>query len=346
MRMTTPARPLLEVDELSTSFLTAKGVATAVDKVSFSVARGETLGIVGESGSGKSVLVRTIMGLLPPRISHSSGVVRYDGTEFTPGRATSAARRLWGTEIAMVFQDPLRALNPTKKVGEHIMESLRRHLRMGRGQARARAIELLDLVGIPDPARRVDQYPHQLSGGMRQRVTIAIALAGEPRLLIADEPTTALDVTVQKQILDLLGDLQREKQMTMLLITHDLGVVAGRTDSVAVMYAGRLVETGPTAQLFADTSHPYTSGLLRSIPRTDQPSHQRLEALAGRPPNIADLPAGCRFAPRCDRDTAICHHRQPSLEGGEHSVACWHPLTPVQIGAAPAEGPVLAREVH
>jgi peptide/nickel transport system ATP-binding protein len=322
---------LLEVDGLLTSFATARGELRAVDGVSFVLARGETLGIVGESGSGKSMLARTIMGLLPPTAT-TSGRVVYDGkdlADLSPG----AARKLWGPELAMVFQDPTTSLNPVKRVGTHIAESLRHHLGMSRRAATQRAVELLDQVGIPDPARRARQYPHELSGGMRQRVTIAVALACEPNLLVADEPTTALDVTVQKQILDLLGRLQRERGMAMILITHDLGIVSGRTDRVAVMYAGRLVETAPTRRLFASVRHPYTEALLRSSPRIDAPSHTRLQAITGRPPDLANLPSGCRFAPRCPHATDVCRDEEPVLQDSEvskesegHLVACHHPV--------------------
>jgi peptide/nickel transport system ATP-binding protein len=317
---------LLEVDGLLTSFATARGELRAVDGVSFALARGETLGIVGESGSGKSMLARTIMGLLPPTAA-TSGRVVYDGKDLAD-MSPAAARKLWGPELAMVFQDPTTSLNPVKRVGTHITESLRHHLGLSRQAAGARAVELLDQVGIPDPAQRARQYPHELSGGMRQRVTIAVALACEPNLLVADEPTTALDVTVQKQILDLLGRLQRERGMAMILITHDLGIVSGRTDRVAVMYAGRLVETAPTRRLFASVRHPYTEALLRSSPRIDAPSHTRLQAITGRPPDLANLPSGCRFAPRCPHATDLCRDEEPVLEDSEagHLVACHHPV--------------------
>jgi peptide/nickel transport system ATP-binding protein len=272
------------------------------------------------------MLVRTIMGLLPPTAT-TSGRIVYDGRDLAE-LSPAAARRLWGPELAMVFQDPTTSLNPVKRVGTHITESLRQHLGLGRQAAQARAIELLDQVGIPDPARRARQYPHELSGGMRQRVTIAVALACEPDLLVADEPTTALDVTVQKQILDLLSRLQRERGMAMILITHDLGIVSGRANRVAVMYAGRLVETAPTRRLFAAVRHPYTEALLRSSPRIDAPSHTRLQAISGRPPDLANPPPGCRFAPRCPHATDRCREEQPALREAEagHLVACHHPV--------------------
>ncbi|HEY8526419.1 MAG TPA: ABC transporter ATP-binding protein [Acidimicrobiales bacterium] len=314
------------MDRLATSFPTARGRVRAVDGVSLELAEGETLGIVGESGSGKSVLIRSIMGLLPPTATRT-GEVRYRGRDLT-ALSPAKLRRLWGTEIAMVFQDATTALNGVKRVGVHITESLRRHTGLGRKAARERALDLLAQVGIPDPKRRIDQYPHELSGGMRQRVTIAIALACEPRLLMADEPTTALDATVQRQILDLLSELQAERRMAMILVTHDLGVVAGRTDRVAVMYAGRLAETAPTRTLFGSVRHPYTEGLLRSVPRIDQPSHTRLPAIAGRPPDLANLPDGCRFAARCPHAEADCGDAAPVLEevAAGHAVACHHPV--------------------
>jgi peptide/nickel transport system ATP-binding protein len=305
-----------------------------VDGVSFDLAQGETLGVVGESGSGKSMLVRTIMGLLP-RNATTAGRIEFDGRDIR-GLPPTQARRLWGTEIAMVFQDPMTSLNPVKRVGTHITESLRYHLKLSRADAQARAIELLDQVGIPDPEQRLRQYPHELSGGMRQRVTVAIALACEPRLLVADEPTTALDVTVQKQILDLLGRLQAERQMAMILITHDLGVVAGRADRVAVMYAGRLVETAPTATLYEAVRHPYTEALLRSVPRLDQPSHHRLDAIGGRPPDLTDPPPGCRFAPRCRYAAEACTQQDQRLRdlGHDHLVACRTPVGTPEAAAS------------
>jgi peptide/nickel transport system ATP-binding protein len=317
---------LLEVDDLVTSFATPRGELRAVDGVSLRLARGETLGIVGESGSGKSMLARTIMRLLPPTAT-TSGRVVYGGKDLAE-LSPSAARNLWGPELAMVFQDPTTSLNPTKRVGTHITESLRHHLGLGRRAAGQRAVELLDQVGIPGPDQRVRQYPHELSGGMRQRVTIAVALACEPNLLVADEPTTALDVTVQKQILDLLSRLQGERGMAMILITHELGIVSGRSDRVAVMYAGRLVETAPTRRLFASVRHPYTEALLRSSPRIDAPSHTRLQAITGRPPDLAKLPPGCRFAPRCPHATDVCREQEPALQESEegHLVACHHPV--------------------
>ncbi|MEX2626314.1 MAG: ABC transporter ATP-binding protein [Ilumatobacteraceae bacterium] len=307
-----------------------------MDGVTFDLDPGETLGLVGESGSGKSVLVRTIMGLLPDRGVHVSGRATFGDTDLLG--PTRIARRLWGTEIAMIFQDPMTALNPTKRIGAHLTESMRHHLGLDRRSATRRAIELLEQVGIPDPASRVRQYPHELSGGMRQRVTIAIALACQPSLLIADEPTTALDVTVQQQILDLLGGLQRDLGMSMILVTHDLGVVAGRTKRLAVMYAGQIVELGATHSVFGRLRHPYTEGLLASIPRIGDRSQAPLAALPGRPPNPAALPAGCRFEPRCPYASDQCRVERPVFEfdESEHGVRCWHPRNATTLSGASA----------
>jgi peptide/nickel transport system ATP-binding protein len=320
--------PLLDVQDLKTHFLTEAGPVRAVDGVSFSLERGRTLGVVGESGSGKTILSRSIMGLLPSRNVHRSGSARYEGTEVA-GLGPSAMRGLWGTEMAMVFQDPMTSLNPVMKVGNQITESLRHHLDMDKGEARETAIALLRSVGIPEPVQRVNEYPHQLSGGMRQRVMIAIALACGPRLLFADEPTTALDVTVQAQILDLLQSQQTERHMAMVLITHDLGVVAGRADEIAVMYAGKIVEKAPTSVLFSATRHPYTEALLKSIPKLEHHSHTRLEVIPGRPPDLVAPPKGCNFSPRCPYAQPKCFEEEPPLEsaaGGGHEFACWYPV--------------------
>ncbi len=288
---------LLEVRDLRTTFGTAKGPLRAVDGVSLSVGRGETLGIVGESGSGKSVLVRSIMNLLP-RTATVEGTVLFEGRDVRELRGAER-KHFWGTQMAMVFQDPMTSLNPVRKVGRQLTDPLRYHLGISRRAAERRAVELLRMVRIPEPERRLGQYPHELSGGMRQRVIIAIAVSCNPKLLLADEPTTALDVTVQKQILDLLGSLQRELDMAMILITHDLGVVAGRARRIGVMYAGQIVEEADTRDLFGDLRHPYTEGLLASIPRIEQPSQTRLVGIGGRPPDMTHPPPGCRFAPRC-----------------------------------------------
>ena len=333
--------PLLQVRNLRTAFETPGGRVKAVDGVTFDLAQGRTLGIVGESGSGKSVLVRTIMNLLGPNaVVSDDGQVLFDGRDVRHLDAIES-RHFWGTEIAMVFQDPMTALNPVKRVGKQLTESMRFHLGCSKSAARDRALGLLRQVGIPEPERRLGQYPHELSGGMRQRVAIAIAIACSPRLLIADEPTTALDVTVQRQILDLLDRLRRETGMAMILITHDLGVVAGHADEVAVMYAGTFVEHAPTEELFAEVEHPYTSALLASIPRADLPSHTPLTAIVGRPPNMIDPPPGCRFAPRCAHRTDACELTMPMLEplgSLTHTVRCIHPLGDARhVPAAPVQ---------
>jgi oligopeptide/dipeptide ABC transporter ATP-binding protein len=336
---TEPEGPLLEVDDLYTSFRTTRGTVRAVDGVSLSVDRGRTLGIVGESGSGKTVLSRSIMGLLPPRDVIRSGTVHFAGHELT-AMTPDQLRQVWGAELSMIFQDPMTALNPVKRIGRQITESLRLHLGMGRADADATAVELLRQVGIPSPEERIRWYPFQLSGGMRQRVMIAIALACAPRLVMADEPTTGLDVTVQAQILDLLAELQRERHMAVILVTHDLGVVANRADDIVVMYAGRVVEQAPTRTLFRDTRMPYTRALMDSIPKLADPSGIRLHAIAGRPPDLIHPPTGCRFAPRCPYAQDKCRESDPPLRTAgstAHLFACWFPLV---NGVSTAPGPV------
>jgi oligopeptide/dipeptide ABC transporter ATP-binding protein len=330
-RVLTPAAhegPLLEVDDFRTHFHTPAGVVKAVDGVSLTLERGKTLGVVGESGSGKTVLSRSLMGLLTARNVVRSGTARYQGQDLLDA-SPSHLRALWGTEMAMVFQDPMTSLNPVLKIGRQLTEGLRYHLRVPKDEASAQALQLLESVGIPDPKRRLEQYPHELSGGMRQRVTIAIALACGPKLLFADEPTTALDVTVQAQILNLLNQQQRERHMAMVLVTHDLGVVAGRADEIAVMYAGQIVERAPTRSLFANVRMPYTEALLKSIPKLEQPSHTRLQIIGGRPPDLINPPPGCRFAPRCPYAQAKCHTEPPPLVEAEqpgHVFRCWFPV--------------------
>jgi peptide/nickel transport system ATP-binding protein len=319
---------LLEVTDLTTSFKTPRGLATAVNNVSIVLDRGKTLGIVGESGSGKSVLSRSIMGLLPKQNVVRSGSVRFEGTEIAE-LSNSAMRAYWGTEMAMVFQDPMTSLNPVLKVGRQITESLHYHLHMDKQQANETALALLKSVGIPEAERRLSEYPHQLSGGMRQRIVIAVALACGPKILFADEPTTALDVTVQAQILNLLQQQQRERDMGMVLVTHDLGVVAGRADEIAVMYAGQVVERAPTRTLFAQMRMPYTEGLLKSIPKLEQPSHSRMQIIGGRPPDLVTPPPGCKFAPRCAYAQEKCHVEEPPLVEAEtpgHYYKCWFPV--------------------
>ena len=327
----TPSRnsTLLDVRDLRTHFTTDRGELRAVDGVSFSLEHGRTIGIVGESGSGKSVTVRSIMNILPRNVGLQAGEVSFEGEDIQ-NLTGPEAKHFWGVKMSMIFQDPMTSLNPVVKVGRQITESLRYHLKMSRPEATARALELLDLVGIPEARRRLSEYPHQLSGGMCQRITIAIALACHPKLLIADEPTTALDVTVQKQILDLLDRLQTDQQMAMILITHDLGVVAGRADEIAVMYAGRIVEKAATTDLFASMRHPYTQALFESIPKIEHRSHTRLRAISGQPPDMTDLPEGCSFSPRCRYAQERCLTEKPPLEtdpiNTNRSYACFYPV--------------------
>ena len=327
---------LLEVESLSTGFRTPLGVVRAVDDVSLRLDRGRTLGVVGESGSGKTVLSRSIMGLLPTRNVERTGSVRFEGSELV-GLPAKQLRAFWGTEMAMIFQDPMTSLNPVTRIGRQITEPLLWHFDITKAFARETAIALLASVGISEPERRFRQYPHELSGGMRQRVMIAIALACGPKLLFADEPTTALDVTVQGQILDLLGRARAERFMSMILVTHDLGVVAGRADDIAVMYAGRIVEQAPARSLFTRVRMPYTEALLKSIPRITDPSHTRLDAIAGRPPDLIAPPPGCRFAPRCTYVEDRCRTEEPPLvvaEDPAHLYRCWFPVgTPRRITA-------------
>ncbi len=324
----TVSGPLLEVEDLKTHFRTDRGMVRAVDGVSFSLARGKTLGVVGESGSGKTILSRSVMGLLPNRNVVREGRVVFEGQEIG-NLSPPAMREIWGTEMAMVFQDPMTSLNPVMKIGRQITESLTYHLDYSKKAATQTAEALLRSVGIPEPARRLQEYPHQLSGGMRQRVTIAIALACGPTILFADEPTTALDVTVQAQILDLLQAEQQNRNMSMVLVTHDLGVVAGRTDEIAVMYAGKIVEKAPTNSLFSNVRMPYTEALLKSIPKLDNRSHSRLEVIAGRPPDLINPPKGCRFSPRCAYAQDRCREEEPTLQEAEipgHTFACFYPV--------------------
>jgi peptide/nickel transport system ATP-binding protein len=328
--MTQAVAPLLEVTDLATHFQTPRGVVRAVDGVSFSIRQGQTLGVVGESGSGKSVLARTIIGILAGDGSATTtGRIAFEGRDLLK-LSERQMREVRGKDIAMVFQDPMSSLNPVKRVGAQIGEVLTRHLGLRGRAAKTRSVELLDQVGIPLPAERLQQYPHQLSGGMRQRVAIAIALACEPKLLIADEPTTALDVTIQAQILSLLRRQQLVHTMAMILISHDLGVVAGYTDAVAVMYAGQMVERAATRSLFRGCRMPYTEALLRSAPNLSDQPHTGLRAISGQPPDMLQPPGGCRFNPRCDYATDLCRTDQPALSAAAadatHVYACWHPV--------------------
>jgi len=317
--------PLLSVRDLRTWFYTDQGVARAVDGVSFDVHPGETLGIVGESGCGKTVTSLSILQLLPqpPAKIEAGSSIRFAGDELV-GVGEKRMRALRGNDIAMIFQEPMSSLNPVYTVGDQIGEALRLHRRMDRKAARTESVRLLAEVGIPEPDRRVDEYPHQLSGGMRQRVMIAMALSCEPKLLIADEPTTALDVTIQAQILELLAALRAKHSMAVLLITHDLGVVAEVCDRVVVMYAGQVVETGTVYEIFADPQHPYTRGLLASLPSVDDPG-QRLVSIPGTVPNPTAWPAGCRFRDRCSRSGEGCDAAQHlvTLPGEGRAARCW-----------------------
>jgi oligopeptide transport system ATP-binding protein len=318
--------PLLSVQDLQVEFSTSAGVARALDGVSFDVREGETLAILGESGSGKSVTAQAIMALLPkPAGSIVGGRILYKGRDLAAEPVTSV-RSLCGTEIAMIFQDPLSSLNPVFRVGWQIAEPLRRRRGMGRRQAWAKALDLLKRVGIPDAESRIRDYPHQFSGGQRQRIMIAMAIALDPKLLIADEPTTALDVTVQKQIMTLLADLQAETGMGMILISHDLGVVADVAQRAAIMYAGRIAETGVIREVYDRPAHPYTRGLLDSIPSATTMG-ERLSPIAGAPPSLLALPSGCAFHPRCPFATALCRTEIPVLREPEgwapgHLAAC------------------------
>jgi oligopeptide/dipeptide ABC transporter ATP-binding protein len=324
------AEPILRVRELSTTFRTPSGVLKAVDNVSFDLRRNETLGVVGESGSGKSVLVRSVMGLTAIEDGvEQSGSVLFDGVNLVQ-LSLRKLRDMWGSDIGMVLQDPMTSLNPVTRIGHQIVETLRRHSSISRRDAELRAVQLLRDVGIADPEQRVRSHPHELSGGMRQRVTIAIALAANPDLLIGDEPTTALDVTVQQQILNLLSRVQAERRMAMILVTHDLGVARNHSDKIIVMYAGRVVEAAPTKSLFAGVKMPYTRALLDSLPRLNLPSHSRLHAISGSPPNLAGKLQGCRFAPRCPAAREICRNEEAPLvataEDPAHEFRCWFPV--------------------
>ncbi len=319
--------PVLEIRDLSTHIRRPGPTVQAVGHVNLSIEPGETLGLVGESGCGKSMTGLSIMGLLPPGGTIVGGSIKLDGRELVglPGRDL---REIRGNDIAMIFQDPLTSLDPTKTIGYQVAEPVRLHRGARQAAAMDRAAEVLGLVGLPKPRERLGDYPHQLSGGLRQRVMIAMALACEPKLLIADEPTTALDVTIQAQILSLLHDLSERLGMAMLLITHDMGVIAANADRVHVMYAGRIAETAETGVLFRRMRHPYTQALLASIPRLSQDTAQPLFSIGGRPPDLSDPPPGCRFAPRCGRATGTCRTSEPPLAGEhqEHLFSCWHPV--------------------
>jgi peptide/nickel transport system ATP-binding protein len=343
------ADPLLTVDDLRVSFATEEGIVQAVDGVSFELAPGEVLAVVGESGSGKSVTAMTLMGLTRSPNARFEGTAHYKGTELI-GASEDELRRVRGAEIAMIFQDPMTSLNPVLRIGQQIVEQIQEHDGVPDQQARERTVELLERVGIPRARERVDNYPHEFSGGMRQRVMIALALSCNPAVLIADEPTTALDVTIQAQILQRMRDLREETGAAVILVTHDLGVVADIADRIVVMYAGRIVEQGTLDQIFYDPQHPYTWGLLGSITRVDKPRPERLPAIAGLPPSLANRPEGCHFRPRCPHEFSDCS-KVPPLEARsaaepDHSDRCWLPVdekrakrevAPGEIGLAPKE---------
>jgi oligopeptide/dipeptide ABC transporter ATP-binding protein len=322
--------PLLSVQDLRVAFATEEGVLQAVDGVDFDLQPGEVLAIVGESGSGKTVTAQTMMGLTRAGNARIEGSVKLGGEELLSA-SDAEIRRLRGERIAMVFQDPMTSFNPVYRLGDQIAEAIRAHQpQTGKGEAKARAVELFEAVGIPDAERRVASYPHEFSGGMRQRAMIAMALALEPEVLIADEPTTALDVTIQAQILRLLERLNRERNLATILITHDLGVVAEVADRVLVMYAGKVVEQGTLDEIFYDPQHPYTWGLLGSLTRIDRPRPRRLPQIAGSPPSLLDLPEGCPFRPRCPHEFSKCPQYPPldakPAESPGHRDRCW--LTP------------------
>ena len=316
--------PLLSVRDLRVVFDTRRGPLTAIDGVSFDIAAGEILGVVGESGAGKSLTGTAVIGLLDPPGRIAGGEIWLEGRRIDT-LPPEAMRKIRGREIGAIFQDPLTSLHPLLTVGDQLTETIRTHLPLDRAAARARAIDLLREVGIPSAETRVDQHPHQFSGGMRQRVVIALALAGEPKLIIADEPTTALDVSIQAQITALLRRLGRQHGTGVMLVTHDMGVIAETADRVAVMYAGRLVEIGPVAQVIRAPRHPYTAGLMASIPRMGRREHE-LRQIDGSMPRLGSIPPGCAFNPRCPAASDRCRGETPVLGGGAHDAACWHPV--------------------
>ncbi|MGH7772288.1 MAG: ABC transporter ATP-binding protein [Candidatus Binatia bacterium] len=316
---------LLEVRNLKTYFYTSQGVVKAVDGVSYDVRAGETMALVGESGCGKTMSALSIMRLVPkPQGSIVSGEIYFQGRDLLKLNEEEM-RRIRGQEIAMIFQEPMTSLNPVLTIGRQITETLEAHQPISKEEARERALELLRLVGIPDPEQRLNDYPHQFSGGMRQRVMIAIALSCTPKLILADEPTTALDVTIQAQILELMRELSQKFGVAMMIITHNLGVVARYADRVNVMYAGKVIETGSAREIYQNPRHPYTLGLLRSVPRLDQPRKAKLDPIEGQPPDLWNLPRGCSFSPRCKFAVERCAHEVPPLRdlSDDHRSACW-----------------------
>ena len=328
---------LLSVRDLEVKFFTRRATVHAVRGTSFDLDPGETLGIVGESGCGKSVSSLAMLGILPKAGRITNGEVVFNGQNLV-GMSDSKLRNIRGKDIAMIFQDPMTSLNPVLKIGRQITEVLTKHLPMDKQEAIAEAATLLQRVGIPNAADRLDDYPHQFSGGMRQRVMIAMAIACRPKILIADEPTTALDVTIQAQILELIKKLVVEQEMALILITHDLGVVAGVCERTNVMYAGRFIETGPTKELFVKPRHPYTLGLLKSVPRLDAVRKEKLDPIGGSPPELTKVLPGCSFAPRCVYATDESRERLPELrpiDGEDHLVACWNPVPDEDLPESP-----------
>lgn len=327
---------LLEVKDLRVNFKVRGGTVQAVRGVNFHVNKGETVAIVGESGCGKSVTAQSLMRLIPSPPAIMSGSIRFKGEEILD-KSNKEMENVRGKEIGMIFQDPMTSLNPTLTIGRQITEGLIKHQGLSRASARNRAVEMLQLVGIPNAASRINQYPHQFSGGMRQRAMIAIALACNPSLLIADEPTTALDVTIQAQIMRVMKELQQKFGTSIILITHDLGVVADVCDRVIVMYAGKVVETGTKWEIFKNPQHPYTRGLLRSVPRLDQPKDEPLIPIFGMPPDLIKPPAGCSFTARCEEAMCVCLDNDPKLLGikdsESHAAACWmmHPYAKREV---------------
>lgn len=331
-----PEDILLDCEAVSCTLATSRGPLRLLEDVTFRLGRRTALGIVGESGAGKSMLIKGIMGLTPSDIQ-VGGRIAFDGQNLV-GMPEARKRALLGRKVGMVFQNPMTSLNPFVRVGRQIDEASRLHLRLGREEARERAVELLAQVGIPDPEECYGEYPHRFSGGMKQRIMIATALACQPDLLIADEATTALDVTVQKDILDLLQALQRKRRMSMILVTHNLAVVASRTDELLVLYGGRVVEYGPTERVFATPRHRYTEALLSAVPRMDEPAHTRLRTIPGRPPDPRDKAAGCPFAPRCPAAVPRCHQDMPGMSldaDGRHGFACFVPAPAASRAPSP-----------
>ncbi|MFS0863348.1 ABC transporter ATP-binding protein [Fredinandcohnia sp. 179-A 10B2 NHS] len=321
---------IVEINDLHVTFNTNAGKVKAVRGISFSVEKGEAVAIVGESGCGKSVTAKSIMRLLPsPQANIEKGSILLNGVDVV-AKSEREMQKIRGNEVGMIFQDPMTSLNPTAKIGIQIAEGIMRHNKVSKKNAIEKAIKMLELVGIPQPDKRINQYPHEFSGGMRQRVMIAIALACQPKLLIADEPTTALDVTIQAQILQLMKELQEKTNTSIILITHDLGVVAEMCSKVVVMYAGEIVESGSVEEIFSNPTHPYTKGLLKSVPRLDMAKHEKLSTITGTPPDLLEPPKGCSFFPRCEKAMKICKEHRPGSEsvGNTQYSSCWlnHPM--------------------